>query len=109
MKHILFCILVCLPGCTQITPELRWVTPGEGANVTGTVELSVEAFEEIPPANVVFSVDARPVAKAYPVEGVFNAVWNSEETPSGSVKLTAKPYGGTPVTRVITVSKERGE
>lgn len=102
-------LIALLMGCTQVSPELTWVTPGEGDNVAGTVELRVEAVGETPPANVVFKIDDRPVAKVYVKDGVYSALWDSKKVQPGAVTLTATPYGGTAIRWEITVASKGSE
>ncbi len=101
--------LVLLIGCSEVSPELTWITPGEGDNVVGTVQMRVEAVGETPPANVVFAADNIPIAKVYAADGGYNAIWNSENAKPGLVTLTAKPYGGIPIRREITLTNARNE
>ncbi len=108
MKRSLFLFLLVLCGCTN-EQSLVWVTPGAGHQVSGVVELKVEAIGETPPSNVVFAVDNTPVAKVYAEENQFSAVWNSKNVPPGSVTLIAKPYGGPAISRVINVTNAEGE
>lgn len=103
---LFFALLI---GCAQVSPELTWVTPGEDDNVAGTVVLRVEAVGETPPANVVFKVGDRPVAKVYVEEGAYSALWNSKEAQPGAVTLTATPYGGTAIRREIIVASNGSE
>lgn len=116
MKHLPFyrlpylpLLLALLSSCVQVSPEVVWLTPGEGDSVAGTVELQVEAAGETPPANVVFRVDNQPVAKVYVEEGLYRAIWDSEEVQPGDATLIAKPYGGPAISRVITVTNAEGE
>ena len=104
--RLLFCVCVTaslLASCSQPVSSVVWLTPNAGGVVSGTVALRAQALQEPFPANVVFYVDAEPVAKAYEEDGVYNAVWDSKGV-SGRVELGAKPYGGEALLREIVVA-----
>lgn len=107
---LLFCglFLAFLMSCSQPASNVVWVKPGEGGAVSGPVALRAQALQEPFPANVVFYAGTEPIAKAYEEDGIYNAVWNSQST-SGQIVLGAKPYGGRPVTRNVTVAEPTHE
>ena len=107
MKRFLLVWLVLLCACARVQPSLTWVEPTPGAVVVGQVQLSVQAVGESP-TNVVFHLDDQPFVKAYALEeGRFSGVWDSASVSPGVHTLSAKPYGGAPISARITVAQTR--
>jgi hypothetical protein len=107
VKRSLLVGLVLLSACARVQPSLTWVEPTPGAVVVGQVQLSVQAVGESP-ANVVFYLGDQPVVKAYALEeGRFSGIWDSASVSPGVHTLSAKPYGGAPVSIQVTVVQTR--
>ncbi|WP_460172058.1 Ig-like domain-containing protein [Thermus sp. FJN-A] len=73
-------------------PTVVWLDPKEGAQVSGTVPLEVEATDNVGVAKVEFFAGSTKVGEATAAPFTFN--WNTLGYPDGSVTLKARAVDG---------------
>ena len=94
------------PGGDTTPPTVTMVTPAPGARISGTVQLSARASDNVGVAAVNFRVDGRDVGTASAVAAP-TIVWNSATVPDGTHTLSAvarDAAGNVAVSAPVTVT-----
>ena len=89
-------------------PSVQFVTPADGATVSGIVSVKITAADNIGVAGVSFSVDG--VVKCQTTTSVLTCAWNTRRVTAGPHTLTAAAVdtSGNTATQVIVVTRRTG-
>ena len=94
------------PGADTTPPTVTLVAPTPGARISGTVQLSARASDNVGVTAVNFQVDGRDVGAASSVSAP-TIVWNSAQVPDGTHTLSAvarDAAGNVTVSAPVTVT-----